>query len=808
MLVRSLYRSLALLAILCVLGVAGCSRDNSTTPAEFPTDGTVFLDEFGNGVIYQAFSNSKLDAIDKDITESHSGSASISVIVPDSGNPSESYSGGAFTVDVARNLTEYNALTFWAKADKDATLDIVGIGNDNTGTSEYIASVTGLSLTTTWTKYAIPIPLSNKLSAEQGLFYFAEGPENGDGYQFWFDDIQYETLQTITNRAADIGSSQLSMEVGDVETIGDFTYSCNVDGIQRTVTAFATYLTFASSAPDVAIVSPDAIVTAMSEGTAEITASLGSLNAQGSIDVTVTGAEPVPTTAAPAPTVPATDVISLFSDAYTDANVDTWSADWDVADVSDETVASDNVKKYSNLSFAGIEFANPTLDVSEMTRFHMDIWTPNQTALPKSFKVKLVDYGDDGVFGADDSEHELTFTASTSPGLSSQTWVSIDVPLTAFSNLTTRSHMAQLIVSGDLQTVYIDNIYFYDAGSLNAPTTSAPSPTEDQGNVISLFSDSYNNVNVDTWSAVWDDALVQDFMVGSDTMKKYTELLFAGIEFRTTTVDATDMTHFHIDIWTPDPTSSASFKIKLVDFGSNGTSGGGDDSEHEITLTSSTLRTGLWVSADIALSDFTNLTDRSNLAQLIVSGSLDTVYLDNIYFYDAGVATTPEEPAPAPTFDESDVVSLYSDAYTDVPVDTWSAPWDTATVTDLMIGSNNVKKYTDLLFAGIEFTTTTVDASQMTHFHMDIWTPDATASPAVFKIKLVDFGPNGVWDGGGDDVEHEMIFDENTMTSNSWVSIDVPLSTFTGLTTRGHLAQLIISGDPNTVYIDNVLFHK
>ena len=34
----------------------------------------------------------------------------------------------------------------------------------------------------------------------------------------------------------------------------------------------------------------------------------------------------------------------------------------------------------------------------------------------------------------------------------------------------------------------------------------------------------------------------------------------------------------------------------------------------------------------------------------------------------------------------------------------------------------------------------------MTHFHLDLWTPDAT----VFKVKLVDFGANGVWgDGSG-----------------------------------------------------------
>jgi hypothetical protein len=41
------------------------------------------------------------------------------------------------------------------------------------------------------------------------------------------------------------------------------------------------------------------------------------------------------------------------------------------------------------------------------------------------------------------------------------------------------------------------------------------------------------------------------------------------------------------------------------------------------------------------------------------------------------------------------------------------------------------------------------------------------------------------------------------------VSLDIPLSDFTGLTTRSHIAQLIFVGAPfgnTTVYVDNVFF--
>ncbi len=50
----------------------------------------------------------------------------------------------------------------------------------------------------------------------------------------------------------------------------------------------------------------------------------------------------------------------------------------------------------------------------------------------------------------------------------------------------------------------------------------------------------------------------------------------------------------------------------------------------------------------------------------------------------------------------------------------------------------------------------------------------------------------------------ELLQTDPALATGQWVSLDVPLSSFAGLTTRGHLAQMIISGDPNTVYVDNI----
>ncbi len=804
-----------------LLIVAGCERESDVTnPATSPDDADVFLDEFGDNVTFQAFAGSKLDALDTDASVVHSGTQSLIITVPDEGNAAGTFAGGAFTTSIARDLSGYDAVTFWAKASTPATLNVVGLGNDNTGTSLYMAEMYNLELTTSWTKFIVPIPLPEKLEAEQGLFYFAEGPEDGQGYQFWIDDLQFEAIELNTPQP-DIGTETVEAEIGEEIVVDMATVTYNIGGNDYILWAQQNYFSFASSNTNAVEVAEDGTITAVGLGTATITAELGSVDADGQITVTVGEGPDLPGEPAPTPTQDAGDVISIFSNAYTNASVDSWSADWDVAEYADLQIDGDDVKQYTDLVYAGIDFSSVPINASGMTHFYMNLWTPVTVDASTQFKIKLVDFGADGVYqGGDDVESELTFTTTSSPALVSGSWIKFDIPLVNFSGLATTEHVAQLIISGgNLPTVYVDNIFFYDSGQIITdpePTTPAPTPTHDAGDVISLFSNAYDDVTVDTWSADWDEAELEDVQIAGNDTKKYTGLTVAGIEFTSETIDASEMTYFHMDFWTPDATSDpAAFKIKLVDFGADGAWGGDDDVEHELTFTANTdpaLETTNWVSFDIPLQDFAGLTTTGHLAQLILSGDPNTVYIDNVYFHGGEVIPDPEptEAAPAPTYPAANVISLFCDEYTNVPVSTWSAEWDEAFFEDVQIAGNDTKKYSISVYAGIEFLDPTIDASGMTHFRMDIWTPDDTADPAIFKIKLVDFGANGVW-SGGDDVEHELTYTASTtpgLVTGSWITFDIPLSEFTGLVTSEHMAQLVISGDLSTVYVDNVLFHN
>jgi hypothetical protein len=180
-------------------------------------------------------------------------------------------------------------------------------------------------------------------------------------------------------------------------------------------------------------------------------------------------------------------------------------------------------------------------------------------------------------------------------------------------------------------------------------------------------------------------------------------------------------------------------------------------------------------------------------------GTVSIEYTQNVQITSA----SPISAAPTPTLPQANVISLFSNVYTNVPVDTWRTSWSAATLADILIAGNATKKYSALNFVGIETVANQINVSNMTHFHVDYWTPNMTA----FRIKLVDFGANGSF-AGGDDVEHELSF---VPTQSGWNSLDIPLSDFIGLITRNHIAQLIFSGNPSglgTVYIDNIYFHN
>ena len=456
---------LALTVLLATLALAGCSGDRSTDPALANTDPVVFDDDFGSGVYYQPFLNSHVDLVTVSEEEFSLGTRSLKVTVP---VPEGDvwYAGGAFTTDDARDLSGYNALTFYARSSINSTLDVAGFGIDNTGASLYDASRIEMPLTSTeWTRVIIPIPNPARLTLERGLFYFSEGYEDV-GFTLWFDDVKFEFVDGITNPRPSMDSASHTTFVGVPVDISGTSVTFDVTETREDVVVDhqPAYFDYTSSDELVATIWYGTIQP-VGGGTATITAKLDTIDATGELEVNVLGA---PAGTAPTPQEPEGDVICLFSDAYDDVPVDTWHAPWEwtTGEVNDMVLSGDNVKVYTDLTFAGIEFLGENMidaATPEMTHFHMDVWAPSGGL----FIVKLVDFGANGYFDdgtIDDTDGELMFNGGTTPPFFSGQWSALEIPLADFvaDGLTSMEHLANLVISSsDVSTVIVDNVYFH-----------------------------------------------------------------------------------------------------------------------------------------------------------------------------------------------------------------------------------------------------------------------------------------------------------------------------------------------------------
>lgn len=452
------HRPVRIVLFAALIAAAGCSRQMPTDPWVGDTNPVVFDGRYATGVGFQAFSGTKVDAVVIDSTQKHLGMASLRITVPGPGDPTGGYAGGAFVANVPHNLTSYNALRFWVKASRRVPFEVAGFGNDNTGTSKYEAKRTSFLVDTTWAQIVIPIPLAAKLRFERGMFFFAEGPQGGAGLTMWITDITFLNAGNVTNPRPTLSTRTVNAFAGARLSLASDTRTVfSVGGSDVVVQHMSRYFDFASSNPAVASVNGDQ-VDVHGTGTAAITASMGGLHALGTVTVNGLALPPSP---APTPTLPSGSVISLFSNAYPNRFVDTWSAPWDFADVSDLSIAGNAIKGYSIASYAGIEFTSQPIDASAMTYFHMDVWAISGT----NFKVKLVDFGANGAYlGGDDSERELTFDATTTPAITPGSWVPLEIPLASFMGtpgLAARGHLAQLILAGDMRSVFVDNVYFH-----------------------------------------------------------------------------------------------------------------------------------------------------------------------------------------------------------------------------------------------------------------------------------------------------------------------------------------------------------
>jgi len=173
--------------------------------------------------------------------------------------------------------------------------------------------------------------------------------------------------------------------------------------------------------------------------------------------------------------------------------------------------------------------------------------------------------------------------------------------------------------------IYIDNIEVPDGViiTLPEPIVHAPVPMNPAGNVISVFSDAYNDIAGTNLNPGWGQSTVFSLVqIQGDTTMLYGNLNYQGIELGSNQdLLSAGMQYLHLDYWSANSTDLGVYLISP-----------GVETEY-LLVPPGTTET--WESVDILLTDFTGV-DLSNVFQFKFEGN-GTTYIDNIYFHDGAV---------------------------------------------------------------------------------------------------------------------------------------------------------------------------
>ena len=566
--------------------------------------------------------------------------------------------------------------------------------------------------------------------------------------------------------------------------------------------------------------------------TVAITSQDGSATRTISIDWTL---DSKPQTAAPTPTWESDDVISVYSDAFTENIATNLNPDWGQGTQTTEVqIDGNNALEYENLNYQGLDFS--TTDVSAMEYVHLDYYTNDATALD----LFLISTG----------PLENAYPIPVVTG----SWQSIDIPLSAYT-VPELDKVFSFKTVGD-GTVYFDNIYFWKALASTPPnnSTAAPTPSQDSADVISVYSDAYSSIATNLNPNWGQQTQTTEIQIDGNNTLEYANLNYQGLDYPQTDVSA--MEYVHLDYKTADATAIDFFLISANPTVEN---------PYPIPVV-----TGDWQSIDIPLSVYTANLDRVFNFKTVGNG---TVWFDNIYFWKAptaagtdtslsdltvngstiagfgptsasyslelpvgtssvpvvAVTTTdvnasavitaatsipgtttvvvtaqdgtttstvsiawsidpkPQTAAPVPSQDSADVISVFSDAYTNLNANL-NPNWGQQTqTTEVQIDGNNTLEYANLNYQGLEYPQT--DVSSMEYVHLDYKTADATA----IDFFLISANPT---------VENPYPI---PVVTGDWQSIDIPLSVYTANLDRVFNFKTVGNG---TVWFDNIYFWK
>lgn len=170
----------------------------------------------------------------------------------------------------------------------------------------------------------------------------------------------------------------------------------------------------------------------------------------------------------------------------------------------------------------------------------------------------------------------------------------------------------------------------------------------------------------------------------------------------------------------------------------------------------------------------------------------------------------PNPPSDAPTIPPNrapgDVISVYSDSYTDEATEQ-RQPFGDAVVTELDYSGNMIiSATTPLPGAGFQYQYfgSNLDLSGMSHMHIDFYFEGAPMTAGTFFTVIAQYN------GGSNAVQNNI--DVTSLASNTWHEIDVTFDSFAPGQPRDQIQQIIVQINGPDIYgpfyVDNIYFHN
>jgi len=348
------------------------------------------------------------------------------------------YQGTSLGTTLDLSSMGYLHLDYWSSNLSALTFNLVSYVSINS--ASYTLSVP----TTGWT--SVDIPLSAFLATNFNItkvyqFMF----NNGSGGTVYIENIYFWANVVAPNNDATLSN----LKVGGTTITGFLplipTYYDTLAA--GTTIAPAITATCTETGAKAVITNPTSL-----PGTATVVVTAPDGTTTKTYSVVFTLVASAPTVAASTPTVAASNVISIFSDTYTNMTGTNLNPNWGQVTVeSTITIAGVNTLEFTNLNYQGINLGSTggsAQDISSISYLHVDFWTSNASA---PLQVQLVSKSK----GA---------SVQYSCAITQNTWISVDIPLSYYTTIPL-TDIYQLEFSGLNSnpdgTFYLENIYFW-----------------------------------------------------------------------------------------------------------------------------------------------------------------------------------------------------------------------------------------------------------------------------------------------------------------------------------------------------------